>query len=134
LAAILATFGLRTPEAAGESRESASPPAAGTSATLPDPVQGANPLLAPNSAALLSATVSGGQDGTTFRASFAPGRLDLPYLEVLSESKLSLAFNSTTTLARFVYSVGYNPFALRGYRVARIIETSNATQDCGSKF
>ncbi len=85
-------------------------------------------------ASLVSAALSGAPDGADFRASFVPGRLDLPYVEVLSESKFTLFTASRTSLTQLAYSIGYNPFALRGRRVARIIDESIAQAPCGEAF
>ena len=101
IAIVLMPAGVSAAE--GQARE------AGTPARVPDPVAGVNAMIAPTVPTLLSAGLTAKRDGQEFRASFMPIlALDVPYIDVLSESRFTLYTDTSTKMTRASVSVAYN--------------------------
>lgn len=104
--------------------------ATGSAARSPDPVDGVNALVTSPTPALLSTALNAKSTGTQLRASFVPlAALDLPYIEGLSELKVSALTDTKTNLTEPSVSISYNPFSLRGGR-GRSIERDSLNFQC----
>ena len=101
-------------------------------ARVPEAVPGVAPLFVPSTPAALAAAMSANTAGTQFRATLAPLQsIDVHYVEVLSEVKLSLLSDTSTSLTQGSLTVAFNPFSLRGYRADTIMRDST-NHGCGS--
>jgi hypothetical protein len=88
-------------------------------------------LVAPTTAAVLSAGVTTKSNGTEFKATFVPLKaFDVRYIEVLSETKLVLQTDSATSLSRIGLTFAYNPFSLRSKRGMNVIARSSECHAC----
>jgi hypothetical protein len=108
----------------------------GEGVAIPDPVPGASPLIAPSTQAFLTSSVSASSDTPKFRATIVPSRaFDVAYVEVLSEFKFSILTNSDTSLTELSLGASFNPFAIRGYWVSRLLPRGGpqVPEDCPSQ-
>ena len=106
----------------------------GTPPTVPHPVDGVNSMIVSLTPAVVSASVSAKQNGTVFQASFMPFQLpQFGYLEWLSETKLVVSTDTSTSLTRIALGMGYNPFSARGHRRRGILDDANTKFKC-SKY
>ena len=79
---------------------------------------GVNALLSPATNNLATAAISGASAGALFRATFTPARaIDSTYIEVLSESKFTVSYDSKLNLTTIGFSLAYNPSSFGGHRV-----------------
>lgn len=93
------------------------PAQVGSGPAVVEVASGVNEALAPATQSLFTAGITAKADGTKFRASVVPALLgDYKYREMLSETKITLYTDTSTSLFRVSLSMTYNPFSLRGSR------------------